>query len=44
MALKGQSQYLNRPFYSCVLSCLPLSKSEARGDLALVDTSLLFLR
>ena len=33
---------LNRPFYSCVLSCLAMNASEAGGDLALIKTSLLF--
>ena len=32
----------NRPFYSCVLSCLAMDASEAGGDLALIQTSLLF--
>ena len=30
-------------FYSCVLSAWPLDKGEARGDLILIETSLLFL-
>ena len=34
---------LNRPFYSCVLSYLAMNASEAGGDLALIQTSLLFL-
>ena len=33
---------VNRPFYSCVLSCLAKNASESRGDLALIQTSLLF--
>ena len=33
---------LNRPFYSCVLSCLAMNASEAGGDLASIKTSLLF--
>ena len=33
----------NRPFYSCVLSYLAMNASEAGGDLALIQTSLLFL-
>ena len=32
----------NRPFYSCVLSYRPVNVSEAGGDLALIQTSLLF--
>ena len=32
----------NRPFYSCVLSYLAMNASEAGGDLALIQTSLLF--
>ena len=32
----------NRPFYSCVLSYLAMDASEAGGDLALIQTSLLF--
>ena len=32
----------NRPFYSCVLSCLAMNASEAGGGLALIQTSLLF--
>ena len=35
------AQY-NRPFYSCVLSYLAMNASEAGGDLALIQTSLLF--
>ena len=30
----------NRPFYSCLLSDLPLNGSEAGGDLALIQTDL----
>ena len=37
-----QDWTLNRPFYSCVLSCLAMNASEAGGDLALIQTSLLF--
>ena len=33
---------MNRPFYSCVLSYLAMNASEAGGDLALIQTSLLF--
>ena len=33
---------MNRPFYSCVLSYLAMNASEARGDLALLQTSLRF--
>ena len=33
----------NRPFFSCVLSYLSINTSEAGGDLALKQTSLLFL-
>ena len=33
---------INRPFYSCVLSFLVMNASEAGGDLALIETSLLF--
>ena len=32
----------NRPFHSCVLSYLAMNASEAGGDLALIQTSLLF--
>ena len=32
----------NKPFYSCVLSYLAMNASEAAGDLALIQTSLLF--
>ena len=32
----------NRPFYCCVLSYLAMNASEAGGDLALIQTSLLF--
>ena len=32
----------NRPFYSCVLSYLVMNAREAGGDLALIQTSLLF--
>ena len=32
----------NRPFYNCVLSNLAMNASEAEGDLALIQTSLLF--
>ena len=32
----------NRPFYSCVLSYLAMNASEAGGDLALIQTFLLF--
>ena len=32
----------NRPFYSCVLSYLAMNASEAGGDLALIQTSLVF--
>ena len=32
----------NRPFYSCVLSYPAMNASEAGGDLALIQTSLLF--
>ena len=32
----------NRPFYSCVLSYLAMNASEAGGDHALIQTSLLF--
>ena len=39
---KNQPTCLNRPFYSCVLSCLAMDASEAGGDLALIQTSLLF--
>ena len=35
-------QFLNRPFYSCVLSYLAMNASEAGVDLALIQTSLLF--
>ena len=34
--------YSNRPFYSCVFSYLAMNASEAGGDLALIQTSLLF--
>ena len=34
--------FLNRPFYSCVLSYLAMNASEAGGDLALTQTSPLF--
>ena len=37
-----KSWNLNRPFYSCVLSYLAMNASEAGGDLALIQTSLLF--
>ena len=33
--------FVNRPFYSCVLSYLAMNASEAGGDLALIQTSLL---
>ena len=32
----------NKPFYSCVLSYLAMNASKAGGDLALIQTSLLF--
>jgi len=32
----------NRPFYGYVLSYLAINASEAGGDLALIQTSLLF--
>ena len=32
----------NRPFYICVLSYLAINASEAGGDIALIQTSLLF--
>ena len=32
----------NMPFYSCVLSYLAINASEAGGDLALIQTCLLF--
>ena len=32
----------NRPFYACVLSYPAMNASEARGDLTLIQTSLLF--
>ena len=32
----------NRPFYICVLSYLAINASEAGGDLAMIETSLLF--
>ena len=32
----------NRPFYSCVLSYPAMNASEAGGDFALIQTSLLF--
>ena len=34
--------FRNRPFYSCALSYLAMNASEAGGDLALIETSLLF--
>ena len=34
--------YNNRPFYSWVLSYLAMNASGAEGDLALIQTSLLF--
>ena len=34
----------NRPFYSWVLSYLAMNASEAGGDLALIQTSVLFSR
>ena len=39
---RALNNVLNRPFYSCVLSCLAMNASEAGGDLALIQTSLLF--
>ena len=33
---------MNRPFFSCVLSYLAMNASEAGGDFALIQTSLLF--
>ena len=33
---------MNRPFYSCLLSYLAMNASEAGGDHALIQTSLLF--
>ena len=33
----------NRPFYSCVLSYLAMNASEAGVNLALIQTSVLFL-
>ena len=36
------NEKINRPFYSCVLSYLAMDASEAAGDLALIQTSLLF--
>ena len=36
-------KFPNRPFYSCVLSVLAWIESEAGVDLALIETSLLFL-
>ena len=38
-----RTKIVNRPFYCCVLSYLwPIIASEAGGDLALIQTSLLF--
>ena len=34
--------FSNRPFYSCVLSYLAMNAREAGGDLALLQTSVLF--
>ena len=41
--LKTLEALMNRPFYSCVLSYLAMNASEAGGDLALIQTSLLFI-
>ena len=38
----AMSERNNRPFHSCVLSYLAMNASEAGGDLALIQTSLLF--
>ena len=35
-------RFFNRQFYSCVLSYPAMNASEAGGDLALIQTSLLF--
>jgi len=32
----------NRPFYSCVLNAWPLNRSDAEGDLVMLQTFLLF--
>ena len=37
-----RSSQVNRPFYNCMLSYLAMNASEAGGDLALIQTSLLF--
>ena len=37
------ADYPNRPFYSCVLSYLAMNASEAGVELALIQTSHLFL-
>ena len=42
--LDFQQKEPNWPFYSCVLSYLAKNASEAGGDLALIQTSLLFSR
>ena len=42
MLVHHRSLPCNRPFHSCVLSYLAVNASEARGDLALIETSLLF--
>ena len=44
-AIVGAENLLNRnrPFYSCLLSDLPLNSSEAGSDLVLIKTSLLLL-
>ena len=34
----------NRPFYSCVLNAWPLNRSDAEGDLVMLQTFLLFKR
>ena len=36
------ASFANKPFYSCVLSYLAMNESKAGGDLALIETSLLF--
>ena len=40
--LKEDLKFVNRPFYSCVLSYLAMNVSEAGDDLALIQTCLLF--
>ena len=43
LKIETSTRGTNRPFYSCLVSDLALNGSEAGGDLALIQTSLLLL-